>query len=377
MRALFLLLFFLLSIFPISGEDGKKRYSIENFIEIEEALKSRNPESVSWAAGQISIIGSDASVLTDSILASIKYYHINKDDQTVSQLVMALSAIGPKASKAVPQLKMLLSEKIAKRFVTIALIKIASSTIELANNSEYSEVPVFVFQPCDVAKSQFFTSNIPKNALKKNYGQFLSYALTDLPLELSLKKPLLIGENYSLCFWWRVNNLTPNHAVDILTSDLVKFKLSKNRQNFLDITFKMPALENIGEVPLRKNIGPPKANIAAAGSFNKIPENHWNNIIFVRKGFQHSINVFLNGEKVFTGDDFMVWSGFDRNLTTCFPRITLAKMELGGKPYDNHLKFDPNGQQEFSTIELYDYPFCEAAAKEKFTIQKQIYCPDK
>ena|GEM_PF-7082924 len=371
------MLFFLLSIFPISGEDGKKRYSIENFIEIEEALKSRNPESVSWAAGQISIIGSDASVLTDSILASIKYYHINKDDQTVSQLVMALSAIGPKASKAVPQLKMLLSEKIAKRFVTIALIKIASSTIELANNSEYSEVPVFVFQPCDVAKSQFFTSNIPKNALKKNYGQFLSYALTDLPLELSLKKPLLIGENYSLCFWWRVNNLTPNHAVDILTSDLVKFKLSKNRQNFLDITFKMPALENIGEVPLRKNIGPPKANIAAAGSFNKIPENHWNNIIFVRKGFQHSINVFLNGEKVFTGDDFMVWSGFDRNLTTCFPRITLAKMELGGKPYDNHLKFDPNGQQEFSTIELYDYPFCEAAAKEKFTIQKQIYCPDK
>lgn len=365
------------------GDEILRKNGFDDYETIEEAFNSKDTESVVWAAEKVCNLGPKAAPFVDNILSALNFFHANNDTEVVFKLVMALAAIGPAAKKSVSQLESLLSEEKLQRQVIIALVKIASCTIELPDCPDPLREPVFSFLGNKSSECAFYFQRVPDTALKRNCTSFSSYILRDLPLRIELKDPLHLGNNFSLNFWWKASNLSSNTALNLLSSDLVQFKLSKSEyahKTNLDIAFRLPSakkdnaeIEN-GERDLFK------PNIATMGSFgnsSSLSEDQWNNIIMIRNGSQHSIKIYLNGDKVATCDDFTVWSDRDRSLITCFPKTVLKSMVFGGKPYDDHLKFDSNGQIELSSIEFYNCSLSEAAAKEKFAMQKMTYFSGK
>jgi hypothetical protein len=375
-----ILLFFLL---PCRGEEVSKELDTESYKVIEDSLNSKNSVAVNWAAEKICKLGSTGKPFVDNILQALNYFYEKNDSKVVFKLVLALSAIGPNASKAIPRLESLLAEKFEERFVTTALIKIGSCTTELSDCTNFFKEPIISFFTKNSLKRDFFTMTNPESWIRKNSAGFLSCVLTNSPLQIELKNPTNLGENFSLNFWWKASNLSPNRAVNLLSTDLVKFKLSKTEyahKTNLGISFELPSVEknNTKIEDKKRDLFKPK--IATMGSFGKyalLSENQWNNLILTRNGSQHSIKIYLNGDRVVASDDFTVWSGVNSNLTICFPETVLKKVELGGKPFDDHLKFDSKGQLEFSTIEFFDCSLSESAAKSKFATQKSTYFSDK
>lgn len=365
------------------GDEILRKNGFDGYEAIEEAFNSKDTESVVWAAEKVCNLGPKAAPFVDNILSALNFFHANNDTKVVFKLVMALAAIGPAAKKSVSQLERLLSEEQLQRQVTIALVKIASCTIELPDCPDPFGEPVFSFLGNRSSERVFYSQEVPDTALKRNSTGFSSYILRGLPLQIELKDPLSIGNNFSLNFWWKASNLSSNSALNLLSSDLVQFKLSKSEyahKTNLDIAFRLPSAEKDNAEIENREVDLFKPNIATMGSFGNssfLSEDQWNNIILVRNGSQHSIKIYLNGDKVATCDDFTVWSGRDRSLITCFPKTILKSMVFGGKPYDDHLKFDSNGQIELSTIEFYNCSLSEAAAKEKFAMQKLTYFSGK
>ena len=238
-----ILLFFLL---PCLGEEEKQEITPESFKIIEDSLNSKNAESVNWAAERIYKLGSTAKPFVDDILLALNYFYKKNDSKVVFKLVLALSAIGPNASKAIPLLETLLADKFEERFVTTALIKIGSCTTELSDCTDFLREPIISFFTENCLKKNCFTMKKPENWLLKKNAGFLSCVLTDSPLQIELKNPSNLGENFSLNFWWKASNLTPNRAVNLLTTDLVKFKLSKSvyaNKTSLRISFELPSIE--------------------------------------------------------------------------------------------------------------------------------------